>query len=272
MLMLAALLGLFAGIGLNLLADDLPTRTLDAPDKFTRPLAVPVCAYCGQPVALWRWSGLAARLAGRAPCPHCTAPGGGLPARWRPALVEIALAAAFALLWQLAPAQFFSFAAALWMLLLIAVIDLEHRLILYIVAFPAMAGAALLGAGAHGWRLTAQGGLAGFGIVAGMYALGLAFAWAIHRVRGDALDEVAFGWGDVLLGAIIGLLNGWPAILFALGIAVLTGGAGGLIVLLAQIARRRHRWFTAMPYGPFLALGGLAVFLGGPPLMFWLLR
>ncbi len=262
MAVLAAGLGWIAGIVVNLLADDLPRRTAGSPERFSRHLRLPACPYCGQPYDRLLWSGLLAFLVRGGRCPHCSG-----PMRLRRAVVELALAVGFAYLWSRNPTlgPFAASALVLFSFLLIAVIDIEHRLILHIVSVPSAAAMFLVGGLAtdHGWGRTLLGGLAGFGIVAGMYFFGLAFAWFAARLRGRPLEDVVFGWGDVMLGGVVGVSSGWPGVWVALLIAVLSGGAAAAAFLLIQVARRRYRMFAALPYGPFLALGGLAVFLWG---------
>ena len=266
----AALLGWIAGIGLNVLGDDLPLRTAGSPERFSRTVRLPSCPYCSRRYDGLLWSGLLAFLVRGGRCPHCSG-----HVRLRRPVVELALAVGFAYLWSRNPAlgAFVPSAIVLSIFSLIAVIDIEHRLILHIVSVPSAAVVLLIGGLAtdHGWGRTLLGGLAGFGIVAGMYFFGLAFAWFAARLRGRPLEEVVFGWGDVMLGGVVGLLSGWPGVWVAVLIAVLSGGAAAAAFLLLQLHRRRYTMFAALPYGPFLALGGLAVFLWGKEIAAWYL-
>lgn len=61
------------------------------------------------------------------------------------------------------------------------------------------------------------------------------------------------GFGDVKLAFLLGLFLGFPATLFALYIAFLTGGLIGFILILW----RKKKLKTAIPFGPFLVLGSL---------------
>ena len=269
-ILLIAPLGWLVGVLLNLLADDLPSRTANAADRLSRPFRFPTCEYCGTRHSVWLWSGLLAFLVRGGRCEHCSA-----PQRLRAPLAELGLALGFAYLWTRdpSPARFFPSILVLFLFLLIAVIDIEHRLILYIVSIPSAALMLLIGAlfTDHGLARTLAGGAAGFGLMAGTYLLGIGFAWLVARLRGQRLDEVAFGWGDVMLGGVVGLLTGWPGVLLAVLIAVLAGGLIGGVIVLVQLVRRRYRVFTAMPYGPFLVSGGLVIFLWGKDLADWYL-
>jgi leader peptidase (prepilin peptidase)/N-methyltransferase len=146
---------------------------------------------------------------------------------------------------------------------LVVVIDLEHRLILHKTS---IAGALIgLGIGIylHGVPAALLGGLAGFAIMLLFYLLGELFVRYMSRRRGEAIDEVALGYGDVNLAGIVGLLLGWPAIIFGLLFTILAGGVASLIVIAVMLIRRRYHAFSAIPYGPFLVLSIVLLLL--PP-------
>ncbi|MGD2159390.1 MAG: prepilin peptidase [Anaerolineales bacterium] len=141
----------------------------------------------------------------------------------------------------------------------VAVIDLEHRLILHPVSlFGGVLGLGL-GVWLHGLGDTLIGGVAGFGIMLALYFLGGLFARGVARLRGEELDEVALGFGDVNLSGVIGLILGWPGILLGLLIAILLGGLFSLIYLAIMLFTKRYQSFTAIPYGPFLVASALAL-------------
>jgi len=139
----------------------------------------------------------------------------------------------------------------------VIVIDIEHRLILHSLS---LTGAVVLGAIGilrHGLLVTVMGGLAGFAILLGLYWLGGLFANWIAKRRGEPLEEIVLGFGDVNLAGVIGLLSGWPAVLGALFLGILLGGVYSLGHILVALARGRYRPFAALPYGPFLSLGAV---------------
>jgi prepilin signal peptidase PulO-like enzyme (type II secretory pathway) len=103
----------------------------------------------------------------------------------------------------------------------------------------------------------------GFAGVFGLYLLGGLFARSVQRLRGQNLDEVAFGFGDVTLSGVIGLAVGWPGILVAIFIGILAGGIFSMLFLLFMIVRRKYEAFVPIPYSPFLILGALVVYIGG---------
>lgn len=92
--------------------------------------------------------------------------------------------------------------------------------------------------------------------IAAAAAGGLLFLVALAYPRG-------MGLGDVKLAAVMGLFLGrnvGPAIL----IALLAGSIVGLVLIARQGAAARKR---AIPFGPFLALGGIAALLVGDQLV-----
>jgi leader peptidase (prepilin peptidase) / N-methyltransferase len=62
-----------------------------------------------------------------------------------------------------------------------------------------------------------------------------------------------FGFGDVKLGGLIGLLVGFPAVLTALLAGMVFGGIGAALLLLRGRATMR----TSIAYGPYLAGGAI---------------
>jgi leader peptidase (prepilin peptidase)/N-methyltransferase len=153
--------------------------------------------------------------------------------------------------------------------LLITVIDIEHRLILEVVSVPSMVVFGLIGIfdPARGIAKTLIGGVAGFGFILVMYLLGMLFARLMSRVRGTELDEIAFGFGDVMLAGVAGLIVGWSGIIVALLLAIFAAGTYSLIYMLVAMLRRRYSPFMAIPYGPFIILGASFIYYGGGELL-----
>ncbi len=258
-------LGLLAGIVLNGLADNLPPDALGV----RRGLGWPRCPYCGAPhearfalsLVSFFWKG------GR--CEHCAA-----PRRVRHAVVELSTAVLLAFLWNWSGAEWLRFlpAAAVGLsFVLIAVIDIEHRLILRAVSLPALALFAVAGvlAPGHGLLKTLLGGLAGYALSFGLFAAGQLFGALVARRRGQPLEEIAFGGGDVNLGALVGLAVGWPGVLLSLVVAIFAAGAFSLLYIGVQVVRRSYSPYAAIPYGPFMILGAALIYLYGHQFAAW---
>lgn len=260
---LIALLGLLAGGVLNFLADRLPALEMG--------WRAPTCPYCDAPRPPREWLALLACLQGRGCCRHC---GAHFPARVL--LVETGTVVLFVLLWNLdGPLGLFPLRIVYsWILLLVLVIDVEHRLVLNVVIYPALLLAAA-GSFLHPLR-GAQwfwvGGAFGFAFVYAIYLLGALFGLVVSRRRGRPLQEVVFGMGDVKLAAFIGLVVGFPEVIFALVLGILLGGVAALGYLLFQLGvQRRYVAFAAMPYGPFLVAGAWVMLWFGPKVLRWYL-
>ena len=69
------------------------------------------------------------------------------------------------------------------------------------------------------------------------------------------------------LGALLGAFLGWHLVLVAILVAVLAGG----LVAIALLALGRKGRKDPVPFGPFLALGGIVALLWGAPLLSWYL-
>lgn len=248
-----ALLGWMLGVTANLLSDSLPVRR--------RP-RLPRCPRCTAPRKPIAWSALASWVAGSGRCAYCGSPRGA-----RSVIVELVGLVGAVLLYvrNAAPSALLAGAAVGFVFLLITVIDLEHRLILRVVVFPAALVLGLMQSldPSRGAVKTLLGGLAGAVSFFVLYLLGEAFARLLARARGRPLDEVAFGFGDVTLAGLIGLIVGWPAVVLALLVGILAAGLFSLGYLLVMLARRRYTAFTPIPYGPFLILGASLVYYGG---------
>ncbi len=272
--LLYALLGLLVGALINLCADQLP--------RWRRLRRTPFCPYCDQPRPPWAWISIlpyARAVLGprfKPECQQC-----GAPISWRHPMVELGTAALFAFLWTqyrqggastqadgvLATAFLLPYSVYSAIFVLVLVIDLEHKLILNVVMYPAW-GLALLGSllhpDPHFYRLALLGGALGFGLLFLIYLLGELFVKVMSKMRGKAIHAVAFGFGDVRLGGFIGLVLGFPKVLTAILIGILLGGLGALLYWFVRaVILRRYSLFTAIPYGPFLVAGAMYVLLSG---------
>ena len=73
------------------------------------------------------------------------------------------------------------------------------------------------------------------------------------------------GGGDVKLAGAVGLLVGFPQVLLALWLAIVSGGLVAIWLLVSRKMGRKD----AMPFGPFLALSGVTVLLVGTEIVEW---
>lgn len=74
------------------------------------------------------------------------------------------------------------------------------------------------------------------------------------------------GDGDVMLGAMLGAMLGWPNIIPALFLAYLIGS----IICLMLIVLKNKTWKSEIPFGPFLVVAAVIVmFLADPIMELW---
>lgn len=244
--LLFLLLGFLVGVVINSLADALPRRG---------GLKPPHCPHCDYRYPVAQRSVTLRRLLGVSHCPQC-----GQSVGLRGPLVELGTALTFALL----PALFSSWpnllinALYIAVLILIIVIDLEHRLILDVVTLP-MTGLALL------FSLVLSSdqntiGLAVLGAITGFLLFYFAY-WIGQMMFGPG----ALGFGDVKLALLMGAMLGFHRIVFALILGILLGGLISALLL----ASRRFDRNQFLPYGQYLALAGIIMILWGVEIVNW---
>jgi leader peptidase (prepilin peptidase) / N-methyltransferase len=233
-------LGWFAGWVVNYLADILPVTR--------RFYGAPRCSHCYEEQSF-------ARFLTFRPCPVCEKK---RPLRsW---LVQIAFPLAFFWVWSATDRlPFWVSAGLIAYLAVIAIIDLEHRVVLHPTSIFGAVICFLVGWQLHSLVPTIIGGVAGFGFMLGLYYLGAGFTKWMAKIRGEEIDEVALGFGDVNLSGVLGLLLGWPGIAAGLILAILLGGVGGALYLIYTKITGRYQIFSAIPYAPFLIIA--AIFL-----------
>ena len=96
-------------------------------------------------------------------------------------------------------------------------------------------------------------------------AFGFFFLWGIGWLFSKMFKKEALGFGDVKLMGAIGAFFGPSAVLFVLIASSLVGSVVGIGLMLRGKARLGG--FTAVPYGPFIAIATLIWMFWGPQLV-----
>lgn len=104
----------------------------------------------------------------------------------------------------------------------------------------------------------------------GGLAFGFVFLWLIGFVFSKIVKKEALGFGDVKLIGAVGAFFGPWAVLFTIIVSSFVGAVVGMALILRGKAKLGG--FTAVPYGPFLALGVVAWMFWGPRILDWYLR
>jgi leader peptidase (prepilin peptidase)/N-methyltransferase len=238
----SALGGLIAGSFLNVVIARLPRG-----ESLVRPRSR--CAHCGAPVRAYDNVPVVSWLLLRGRCRDC---GTAISARYPlvealTAVLCVAVVAAKGADEDALPGL-----ALVLVLVPVAFIDLQHRIIPNrLVLAGAVAAVALV-------ALAEPGDLPEH-LIAGAAAGGFLLLALLAYPRG-------MGMGDVKLAGMMGLYLG-----AAVAPAMLAAFLSGTLVGLAVIARKgpREGRKTAVPFGPFLALGALVGLFAGPELIHW---
>jgi leader peptidase (prepilin peptidase)/N-methyltransferase len=236
-------MGLCVGSFLNVVIARVPEgRSIVSPGSACPRCATPIAWYDNIPLLSFAF--LLAR------CRKC-----GEPISWRYPVVELITGLFF--VWALAERGLtLDLIPALLLvtgLVAITGIDLDHQLIPDAISLPGIAVGVVASAvtGRPGWLDSLIGVLVGGGI----------FLLIIVASRGG------MGGGDMKMGAMLGAFLGWQLVLVAILLAILAGGALAIGVLLLRRKGRKD----ALPFGPFLALGGLVSLFQGEALLTWYL-
>jgi len=182
----------------------------------------------------------------------------GTPISWRYPLVEattgalfVACLLRFGLTLQALTAIVFS-----CLMLVLALIDYDHMILPDRITLPGVAVgiASQLVAPLAGLWPAVIGAALGAGILLAVWGL-----WLLVR------REEGMGLGDVKMLALVGAFLGWPGVL----VTLFFGALSGSIVGIALMRRGSVDMRSKLPFGVFLALGGLVALFFGDPLVAW---
>ena len=253
-----ALFGIAVGSFLNLSIDRLPAgKSLVYPPSH--------CDACQHRLSLKELVPIFSYLWLRRRCRYCQAL---IPQRvfW----VEVGSGFLFGFLYwhyglsiELAVAAFY---CCLFMVL--GVIDLEHKLILNKITYPAAVVAVIIlaidsflpEAGLFSSLIFVPEPSILSGVIGGAIGFVLLLVFALV-FRGG------MGWGDVKMAGLIGLVTGFPLVFIALFLGIVLGGLVAGLLLLLKIKKRKE----PIPFGPFLSLGTITTLLWGSAILNWYL-
>ena len=260
---LVFLLGLAVGSFLNVVIHRLPRmleaewqaqcaelrgETRGAPQVYNLSVPRSACPTCGHrisaleniPVLSWLWlrglcSGCGTRISMRYPLVELLTAGLSAAAAWK---FGYGMAAAGAIL-------------LVWALVALAFIDLDTTLLPDAITLPLIWGGLLFNLfGVFvGLRSAVVGAMAGY-----------LFLWSVYWLFKLATGKEGMGYGDFKLLAAIGAWLGWEL----LPLTILMSSAVGAIAGIAMVIFVKHDRRVPIPFGPYLAGGGLvALFFGG---------
>jgi len=163
--------------------------------------------------------------------------------------------------------EFLVLALCAGLFLVLAVIDLEHGLILNKIVYPAIGISLLLSPfwPSLGFARPFLGENTMLHSFLGSLSGGLIFAALLFIIA--LIYSGGMGWGDVKMAALIGLITGFPAVLTAMMVSFVSSGIVAVLLLALRLRSRKE----AIPFGPFLSLGAFVALLWGQELMGWYL-
>jgi leader peptidase (prepilin peptidase)/N-methyltransferase len=238
------------------------------------------CPLCGDPIRATDNIPILSWLLLRGRCRSCREP---IPVRYP--LVELSNALLWtALLHRFGPglpfAVFAPFSSAL---LAVTLIDLDHQIIPDAITLPGipLGLAASLALPSQPSALTEilyrKLGLAHLpGVLAspGFWdsvlaaAAGFFFFYAAAEIGYRVFRKESMGGGDIKLAAMMGAFLGFTHLVVAIYVALLAGSAVGVALLLL----RRARIGSPIPFGPFLAFGGIVSLFTAERIIGWYLQ
>jgi leader peptidase (prepilin peptidase) / N-methyltransferase len=241
---LVGLLGASAGSFLNVVAYRLPRGlSLSRPASRCPSCETPIRPYDNVPVLSW--------LALRGRCRSCSAP---ISARY-PAVEAVTLALCVLVVIALGADPDGWLGLALVLLLVpVTLIDLDFRIIPNRLLLIGTATALVLLVALEPSELPEH-------LIAAAAGGGFFLLAALAYPRG-------MGMGDVKLAAVLGLFLG-RAVGPAIFVALVAGTLVGALVIARKGAREGRK--TAIPFGPFLALGGIVGLFAGDAIVDWYL-
>ena len=242
----AFLFGLCIGSFLNVVIARVPAgRSIVHPGS--------ACPQCGSAIVWYDNLPLLSYALLRARCRTCQA-----SISWRYPAIEFTCGALFALAYLSFGPSSRLVAALIFLAGLVAItwIDLDHQIIPDVLSLPGIVLGLLLSLAPDGigWKDAVIGTVVGGGLF-------------VLIIVGSALviGQPGMGVGDVKLGAMIGAFLGWKLVLLSILLSVLIGGP----LAAALLATGRKGRKDPVPFGPFLALGGMISLFWGDALLAW---
>lgn len=221
-----------------------------------------VCEHCNHALASRDLVPLLSWLALQGKCRYCHK-----PIAWQNPVIELVTASIFVGSYVYWPWGFEAEGTTLfvfWLIFLVGfmalvLFDLKWMILPNTIVFP-LAGLALLEVLAR--ATTFRGGLS----VLYEAFWGVLIGGGLFYILFQISDGKWIGGGDVKLGAVLGLIVGGPAIALLM---IFMASVFGSMVALPMMATKRLKPTSRLPFGPFLILAAVIVYLFGASMLSW---
>lgn len=219
------------------------------------------CRKCGHRISWWENVPVLSYIALRGRCRKC-----GEPISPQYLIVELlTILLSIATWWRFHDARYYCayFFLLIAPLIVISFIDIAHRMIPDVISLPGiLAGLAInvLLAGPNRYGAAAMDSVLGIFLGGGFLFI---VAWIYEKIK----KMEGLGGGDVKLAAMLGAFFGWRASIFILLASSVAGSVIGIVLIVILKKSTKYQ----IPFGPFLAVGGLAYLFFGQRLINWYL-
>jgi leader peptidase (prepilin peptidase)/N-methyltransferase len=239
-----AVLGLAAGSFLNVCIHRLPKR-----ESLMWPASR--CPHCGADIKPYDNIPVVSYLFLRGRCRSCSKP---ISVQYP--IIEVITGLLFlGAFLMFAPPMLYQRLLFACAMVVLFVIDLEHRILPDAITLPGIAAGFLFSLFMPpGWLDSLIGLLIGGGSL-----------WLMGEIYFRIRHEEGMGFGDVKMLAMIGAFLGWKLMLLTLILSSFIGSVVGL----GMIALKRGDMKYALPFGTFLAVGALVAAAAGDGIVNW---
>lgn len=163
--------------------------------------------------------------------------------------------------------EFFAALYLLTVLIIVFFIDYEHMIIPNGLVIAGIIGGAATAVGNIFYPISFYGDRNLWNpLLGGVTGSGFLLLVALIGLLVYKTDE-AMGMGDVKLLFPIGLFLGWKLTILALFLAVISGGAGSILLLILKLRTKKD----AIPFGPYIILGTFVSMMWGWDILNWYL-
>lgn len=218
------------------------------PSRFDLLFPASHCPHCHHPLSWWENIPVLSFVWQRGHCRHCHT-----PISWQYPLIELvsALGSAWiAYSFKITPHTLMA-CLFFWVLLSAVIIDFQHQLLPDLLNYILLWCGLLYNTQPHGWTPLPE---AVIGAAVGYLSL-----WSLYWIFKILTHKEGMGYGDFKLFAALGAWFGWQSLPSILLLAGLSASLFGIVMMLM----RQFNHNTPMPFGPFLAFGGMfTLFLG----------
>jgi leader peptidase (prepilin peptidase) / N-methyltransferase len=145
-----------------------------------------------------------------------------------------------------------------YIFILIALIDLRHKLILNNIIYPSLILALIIAP----FFIHTDGHNALQGFINALIGGAVGFVFLLIPALAT---RGGIGFGDVKMAALIGLATGFGEVLVAVLGGIILGGLAAIFLLAFRIKKRKE----VIPFGPFLSLATIIALIWGSSILNW---